>query len=123
VNLTIYDEHYAICRLSPDAAIPAWAKGDFVSVTRTKDELSVVCAEANVPSDIQAGRNWCLIQVEGPMDLSIVGVLASLTKPLADADINLFAVATYDTDYLLVPEEKLEAAKVALEHAGHQFVL
>jgi uncharacterized protein len=119
MKLKIYAERYAICRLHPEAALPSWAKGSFVSVTRTADELSVVCLEADVPSNVQAGRGWRVLQAEGPMDLGMVGVLASLTTPLAEAGINLFAISTYDTDYLLVQEEKLKGAQVTLEQAGH----
>jgi uncharacterized protein len=119
MNLQVYAESYAICRLSPDDNFPSWTRGKFISVTRTEEELSVVCEQNAVPSDIKCERDWCMLQVEGPMDLSIVGVLASLTKPLAEAGINLFAISTFDTDYLLVKVEKLEAAKVALEKAGH----
>jgi uncharacterized protein len=119
MNLKVYAERYAICRLNPDAPFPKWTGGKFVSITRTEDELSVVCKQDAVPSDVKCERDWRVMQVEGPMDLSIVGVLASLTKPLAEAGINLFAISTFDTDYLLVKAERLEAAKVALENAGH----
>lgn len=119
MNLNFYDERYAICRLSSTAVFPSWTGGKFISITRTEEELSVVCEQDSVPSDIKCERDWHLLQVEGPMDLSIVGVLASLTKPLAEAGINLFAISTFDTDYLLVKAERLEAAKVALEKAGH----
>lgn len=120
MNLTTHQELYAICRLSPDAPFPQWAKGKFVSLSRTQDELSVVCEQAHVRSDVHHEGDWCVLQVEGPMDLSIVGVLASLTQPLAQAGINLFAVSTFDTDYLLVKREKYDAAKDALEQAGHK---
>jgi uncharacterized protein len=80
----------------------------------------VVCQQDSVPNSVQHERDWCVLQVEGPMDLAVVGVLASLTQPLAEAGINLFAVSTFDTDYLLVKAEKYDAAKVALEQAGHQ---
>ncbi len=119
MNLKVYTERYAICRLNPDETFPSWTRGKFISITRTADELSVVCEQDAVPSDIKCERDWRMMQVEGPMDLSIIGVLASLTKPLAEAGINLFAISTFDTDYLLVKVEKLEAAKVALEGAGH----
>ena len=119
MNLKVYGEHYAICRLTSDAMFPTWAKGKFVSITRTEDELSIVCKQETVPKNIRCERDWCILQVEGPMDLYMVGVLASLTKPLAEAGINLFAVSTFDTDYLLVKAQRLEAAKVALENAGH----
>jgi uncharacterized protein len=119
MNLTVYAEHYAICRLTPDVTFLSWARGKFVSVTRTEEELSVVCEQESVPSNVKCEREWRVLQVEGPMDLSIVGVLASLTRPLAEAGINLFAISTFDTDYLLVKAQRLEAAKIALEGAGH----
>jgi uncharacterized protein len=105
--------------LNPDENFPSWTRGNFISVTRTDDELSIVCEQDAIPSDIKCERDWRVLQVEGPMDLSIVGVLASLTKSIAEAGINLFAISTFDTDYLLVKAEKLEAARVALEKAGH----
>jgi uncharacterized protein len=120
MNLTPYPERYAICRLESTASTPSWARGDFVSITCTKNELSVVCEQDAVPTDIRCERDWCVLQVEGPMDLAIVGVLSSLTKPLAEAGINLFAISTFDTDYLLVKAQRLEAAKIALEQAGHK---
>ncbi len=119
MNLTVWDERYAICRLAPALAIPPWAQGNFVSITYTKHELSIVCLEQHVPKDIHHEGSWRILEVEGPMDLSIVGVLASLTQSLAQAGINLFALSTFDTDYLLVKEDKLEAAKQALTQAGH----
>ncbi len=120
MNLKAHQERYAICRLNAAAPLPEWAKGKFVSLSRTQDELSVVCQQNDVPRDVQHEKDWCVFQVEGPMDLSIVGVLASLTQPLAEAGINLFAISTFDTDYLLVKAEKLAAAKGALEQAGHK---
>lgn len=120
MNLSTHQERYAICRLSPDAPFPDWARGHFVSLSRTQDELSVVCQQDFVPKDVQQEGDWVVLQVAGPMDLSIVGVLASLTKPLAEAKINLFAISTFDTDYLLVKSEKYQAAKAALEGAGHK---
>ncbi len=119
MNLTTHQDRYAICRLNPDAPFPDWARGTFVSLSRTPDELSIVCQQDTVPSNVQHEGDWRILQVEGPMDLSIVGVLASLTQPLAQAGLNLFAVSTFYTDYLLVKAEKYEAAKGALEQAGH----
>jgi uncharacterized protein len=119
MNLKTHQEGYAICRLNPDEPFPDWAQGKFISLSRTRDELSVVCQQDTVPHAVKHERDWCILQVEGPMDLSLVGVLASLTQPLAKAGINLFAISTFDTDYLLVKAEKYEAAKTALEQAGH----
>jgi uncharacterized protein len=120
MKLTTHQDRYAICRLSPDAPFPDWAQGAFVSLSRSRDELSVVCQQDYVPRGVQHEADWRVLQVAGPMDLAIVGVLASLTKPIAEAGINLFAVSTFDTDYLLVKATKYEAAKVALHKAGHQ---
>ena len=92
MNLTVLPETLAICRLSADEAVPEWAMiGEFVSITHTADELSIVCAEENVPSDVKADRGWRALKVEGPLDLALTGVLASLANPLAEAQINIFA--------------------------------
>lgn len=103
-------DRMAVCRLAPDAPVPDWARGEFVSVTRTADELSVVCAEAGVPRDVTAERGWRGLKVQGPLDFGLVGVLASLLAPLAEADIPVFVVSTYDTDYILVREADLGRA-------------
>lgn len=126
-TLTVLPESYAICRLAPDAAIPDWAlvPGDFVSISRTRDELSIVCREAGVPADVrgaQVGRGRCCLRVEGPFDLSVVGVLAAIAQPLAKAGIAIFVVSTYDTDYVLLREADLDAATTALLAHGHTVV-
>ena len=110
---------YAICRLPADAPSPALPDGVFSAVVRTAAELSIVCAADAAPTAAQVERDWALLEVEGPLDLSMVGVLAALTEPLAQAGVNLFAVSTFDTDYLLVPEPKLQTAAAALAAAGH----
>lgn len=120
LTLTILPEVLAICRLSTDEVVPAWTMlGEFVSITHTRDELSIVCATENVPPDVQADRGWRAFKVEGPLDLGLTGILASLANPLAAAQINLFAVATFDTDYLLVKEYNLARACETLRQAGH----
>lgn len=120
IHLRVRPGTLAICRLGPDEAVPAWARGSFVSVTRTRDELSVVCDEAEVPGDGRAERGWRAFEVEGPLDFSLTGVLAGLTAPLATAAIPVFAVSTFDTDYLLVPGHRLSEAVDALRRAGFQ---
>ncbi len=120
LSLSILPDTLAICRLSPDEDVPEWAMiGEFVSITHTPDELSIVCAEENVPSDVKADRGWRALRVEGPLDLALTGVLASLANPLAEAQINLFAVSSFDTDYLLVKGYNLTRACEALRRAGH----
>jgi len=121
ITLSVLPDAYAICRLEPEEAIPAWA-GDigFVSVTRTSEELSITCAEANVPEGVPSDRGWRCLKVEGPLDLSLTGVLASLASPLAEALVNIFAISTYDTDYLLVKDDKLSRALEVLRGSGHR---
>ena len=108
----------AVCRLAPDAVVPDWAAGPFVSVTRTPEELSVVCDEAGVPDGVRAERGWRALELEGPIDFNLTGVLAGLTVPLADAGISVFVISTFDTDWLLVREPQLPDALTALRQAG-----
>jgi hypothetical protein len=111
---------FAVCQLAPRAVIPEWAQtGCFVSITRTNDELSIVCAEGAVPEGIKCERGWRCLRVADAMAFSITGVLASLVSPLAAAQISVFAIATFDTDYLLVKEDTLSASLATLGAAGH----
>jgi hypothetical protein len=112
---------YAIVRLNPDAAVPAWAtKGDFTSITRSADELSVVCPTDNLPKDIDPGPRWTCLKLEGPFPFSQTGVLLSFIEPLSRNDIPIFAIATYDTDYVLIQEEFAGVALDTLREAGHE---
>ncbi len=120
LELTLLPERFAISRLPADSSIPAWAaQGPFFSVTRTGDELSVVCEISRVPTGVQSQCGWRVFKVHGPFVLSEIGVLAALTGPLAEAKISLFAVSTFETDYLLVASATLSTAMAALERAGH----
>ena len=119
LTFELMDEEYSICRLSGVDEVPGWAAGPFVSVTRTPDELSIVCPALGVPGGIHQERGWRCFRIAGPLDLSLVGILASVTSALAAADVNVFAIGTYDTDYLLVKESLLEQATQALQNAGH----
>src|SRR5579862_9951397 len=103
-TLTVLPQRYAICQLYPGTPVPAWAlsSAGFVSISRTPDELSLVCPEANVPAELgedHVGRARRCLRIEGPFDLNVVGVLAAIAAPLAAAGIALFVVSTYDTDY------------------------
>jgi hypothetical protein len=123
LTLSLMPEKLAICRLDPDAGVPDWARGShFLSITRTKDELSIVCSEADVPEMVKSDRGWRCLKVAGPLDLALTGILASLANPLAEAQINIFAVSTYDTDYLLVKEESLARSIDVLSWSGHRVV-
>ena len=114
LSLSILPQKLAVCRLDKDARIPTWVEGDiFFSITKTDDELSIVCSENRVPTGIKVEKNWRALKVEGPLDFSLTGILASLANPLAQVAISIFAVSTFDTDYLLVKSDKLdEAVKV-----------
>ena len=120
-DLTVLPGTLAIVRLSADALLPSWAtQGAFFSVTRTSDELSVVCAARQIPRGVAAETGWRALKVAGPFALSELGVLAELTAPLAKASVSLFVISTFDTDYLLVSEKQLDAAIATLRDAGHQ---
>lgn len=121
LTLSLLPETLAVCRLAPDAGVPAWAwTGEPASVTRTRDELSIVCRMDAVPRGVRAEGGWRCLKVEGPLDFALTGILASLAAPLAAAGIALFAVSTYDTDYLLVKAENLDRAAGVLRGAGHR---
>lgn len=124
MDLSFLADSFAVCRLSPQAEIPAWVLIDrsFVSITYTADELSIVCPLAYVPAGVPAERHWLALKVEGPQDQAFTGVLASLVAPLAAAGISIFALSTFDTDYLLIKEPQLAHARQVLEAAGHHFL-
>ena len=111
---------YAIVRLAPDVLVPDWAaKGDFTSVTRTADELSIVCPTRNLPPEVHSPHRWICLKLEGPFPFSQTGVLLSFIEPLSAKNTPIFAISTYDTDYVLIPEEFMSALGV-LREAGHE---
>lgn len=120
-ELSLLPARFAIARLAPDAPLPSWATlGPFFSITRTADELSVVTAANNLPTGVSAQAAFRVLKVHGPFALSEIGVVSALAAPLADAKISLFVIATFDTDYLLVSPDQLQAAVATLEKAGHK---
>lgn len=120
LTITVHPEYYAICRLEPDAELPSWAAGArFLSATRTPLEFSVVCEQARVPQSVHGERDRRLLQIEGTLAFALTGVLASVAEPLARASISIFAVSTYDTDYLLISDKDLHHATQVLDAAGH----
>ena len=118
--LTLEPWDLAVCRLDPAAPVPDWAtRGGFHAVTRTPRELSIVCATADVPAGVRAEKGWRCFALRGPIAFEETGVLSSIAAPLAAAGIGIFALSTFDTDYVLVKSENAEAARRALESAGH----
>ena len=120
MKLHTLDELYAIVRLDPDAELPDWLRGGhFWSATRSESELSIVCCEDDVPTDASAERGWCALELAGPLDFSLTGVVAALVTPLAEAEVPIFVISTFETDYLFVRERDLERSVEALAEAGH----
>ena len=119
-ELRVLKPRLAIVSLGATDPVPAWADGHFSSVTRTANELSVVCVEDRVPDDVAAERTWLALEVAGPLDLGEVGILATIVEPLKLAGISIFAISTYDTDYILVREFQIEPAIRALRQAGYR---
>jgi len=117
----LMDGTYAIVRLAPDAPAPQWAtKGLFTSISRSVEELSIVCPAENLPQDVETQHRWQCFKLEGPFPFSMTGVLLSFIEPLSSNGIPIFAVSTYDTDYVLIQEEWVGAALTALQNAGHE---
>ena len=113
--------HFAICRLDAEAPAPEWAtRGAVASITRTPDELSIVCADAHVPPGVRASRQWRALRLRGPLDVHLVGVLLSVATPLAAAGVSIMTLATFDTDYVFVRDAQLAPALAALRAAGHE---
>jgi hypothetical protein len=120
LRLKLIEERLTICRLDADATVPPWATGGaFSSVTRTGAELSIVCREEHVPDAVRRETGWRIFRVEGPLPFNVTGVLAAVAAPLAAAEIPIFAISTFDTDYILVKEADTGRAAAALIAAGH----
>jgi uncharacterized protein len=120
LDLDLFSASYAVCRLAPGLPVPDWAvAGDLVSITRTTEELSIVCPQDQVPVEVRSERDFRVLKIRGPLDFSLTGVLAGLAGPLAAAGISLFAVSTFDTDYILVKQDQLGRAAEILIREGH----
>ena len=125
MNLIILDTLFSVVKLPPIVEIPSWTgKGEFFSITRTNEELSIVCPTIHVPDWIQKDveHDWKCIKVEGVLDFGLTGILSSLANPLAENNISIFAMSTFNTDYLLTKVDSMEKAKSVLENAGHTFI-
>lgn len=124
LSFSVLPQNFAVARLAPDAAVPSavLSASGFVSISRTADELSIVCPESLVEGFTRADRGWRVIKIHGPFAFDQVGILASLLNPLAGASIGIFAVSTFDTDYILVKSENFDRAVSTLNAAGHSLV-
>ena len=124
LNLTLKPGRLSVCQLPADSALPAWAgSAAFVAIARTEEELSLVVPEAIAPADIKQEAGWRCLKVHGPLGFGLTGILASILDPLAHAGISVFAVSTFNTDYVLIKEINAEAAVAALRESGHTVVV
>ena len=122
LNLNILDGSFSIHRFSPDDEIPNQIyQSPFYSITKTAKEISVVCLSSVQLDSERMETGWSCIQILGPLDFSLTGILADISSVLAKAEISIFAISTFDTDYILVKSEKLQAAKKALQQATYRF--
>ena len=120
VDLQVLEGEYAVWKLPPDAPLPEFVDAPFSSMTRTHAELSVVAPAHQAPTGVPVEDGWSCLEVQGPLAFELTGVLAELSAPLATAEIPIFVVSTFDTDYVLVPTAHLERAVAALKAAGHR---
>jgi hypothetical protein len=121
MRLRSFRGEFVVCRLDPEADLPVWlSKSGWWSATRSRDELSVTCDAEIVPDDVASSGPWRLLGVDGPLAHDQVGVLASLSGSLAEAGVPIFVVSSFDTDWLLVPADRLADARAVLTQAGHQ---
>lgn len=122
MQLRTLPDSYAVVRLQPGSELPDWVdEGPFRSVTRTDHEVSVVCRDHDVPDGESVDRGWTVLEVKGPLDFTLTGVISSLVRPLAEAEIPIFLISTFESDYVLVRSSDLARAADTLEDAGHVF--
>ncbi len=120
LSLLVLDPMFAICSLKRDSPLPDWAtSSDFYSITRTYDELSIVCPQDQVPAGVDINKNWRCLKVQGPLGFSITGILASISMPLSTEGVSVFVFSSYDTDHIMVKQYELEKAVEVLQKAGH----
>ncbi len=121
LTLRLFAETLAIARLASNAGVPDWIFGnDFLSITRTRRELSIICRDEAVPADVsEVQRGFRAFTVVGTLDFAEIGIIAALSAPLAEAGVPIFGVSTYDTDHILIHESRLDAGIAALRGAGH----
>ena len=122
--LQLVPDTLAVCRLKAKSALPAWASqdGSFLTISRTAEELSITTVQRAIPADARCERDYRALRVRGPLSPDLVGILLSMAEPLANAGVSIFAISTYDTDYVLVRAKDLARSVDALRRAGHHFV-
>lgn len=121
--MSLLKEKYGVCRLDKDEAIPGWAiNSDFYSVAKTMDELSIVCSQDSIPNEVNCEKDWRVLKVEGPLDFSLIGILSSISTILAQESISIFAISTYDTDYILIKSDNIDKAIDVLSKENYKVI-
>jgi hypothetical protein len=120
VVLNLIEGTFGVCKLREIDEVPEWAKNDkFVSVTRTNEELSIVCSEEDIPQDITAELHWKILKIEGILDFSLIGIIAKISSILTEKGISIFVISTFNTDYILIKDENINKSICALEEEGY----
>jgi uncharacterized protein len=123
LTMKLMEGTFCVVRLEKDSEIPGWInKGAFYSITRTNDELSIVCLQNSIPQDCKIEKDWRILKIEGVLDFSLVGILAAISTLLANNKISIFAISTYDTDYILVKNDKIEEAISILTANNYEII-
>ncbi|MGG7212376.1 ACT domain-containing protein [Clostridium nigeriense] len=123
LTLKILKDRYSVCRLNKNDEIPKWIfQEEFFSITRTDDELSIVCLQDKIKEDIKCEKDWKILKIEGPLDFSLLGILSRISTLMANNDISIFAISTYDTDYILIKEESIKRAIEVLENNNYNII-
>ena len=120
--LSVISENFTIHKLSPDASTPEEIlKSNYYSISKTENELSLVCSEVIEVQSLQSSKGWKCIKVAGQLDFNLTGILAGISDILAKENISIFAISTFDTDYILVRTQDLSSARTTLRQAGYKF--
>ena len=123
LKLKVLDVTLAICQLEPGSEVEEWSDGTGIfSVMRTDEEVTIVCSEDLVPKGVTCSKGWKCIQLVGQFEFSEVGIVSQLALPLAGANVPIFVMSTFNTDYILVRKQDLQRASEALRMAGHEIV-
>jgi hypothetical protein len=123
LQLSLLKDKYGICSLPNTAPIPDWAlKESLISITRTEEELTIVCRQDLIPPQCKCDLNWRCFRIDGTFDLNQTGVISSISSPLANTGISIYCISTYNTDYFLVKEENVEQTISVLSDCGHSII-
>lgn len=119
----ILNDLYSVCKLNPNSNIPIWInKNEFYSITKTEDELSILCSQKDIPEEIQCEKDWKILKIDSKLDFSMVGVISQISKLLAENNISIFVISTFDTDYICIKEKDLLKSVEILKQAGNIFL-